>query len=199
MLWTQHQHRCIHDMIQNRDADRSKHLVRDEEALYSLADSKLQYFLFFFAIYQHPGNGIHTCTHTLALTTLPFSSITRAWLMVPFLMHGHQSFVYLPVFSSQQTHLCLKIFTLVCYSDLEYSSLSSSQTTMSLQQSTLNFTSLLLNFILEMSYFQFQFSTIGWWWSSLFLFFSQPLLFPDSEMALSFIFHCYLNVISVNT
>lgn len=30
------------------------------------------------------------------------------------------------------THLCLKIFTLVCYSDLEYSSLSSSQTTMSL-------------------------------------------------------------------
>ena len=48
MLWTQHQHRCMHDMIQNRDADGSKHPVRDEEALYSLADSKLQYFLFFF-------------------------------------------------------------------------------------------------------------------------------------------------------
>ena len=79
MLWIQHQHRCIHDMIQNRDAGRSKHLVRDKEALYSLADSKLQYFLslfFFFAIYQHPGNGIHTHAHTLALTTLPFSSIT---------------------------------------------------------------------------------------------------------------------------
>lgn len=33
-------------------------------------------FFFFFAIYQHPGNGIHTHAHTLALTTLPFSSIT---------------------------------------------------------------------------------------------------------------------------
>ena len=66
MLWTQHQHRCIHERIQNRDADGSKHPVRDEEALYSLADSKLQYFLFFFffAIYQHPGNSIHTHTHT---------------------------------------------------------------------------------------------------------------------------------------
>ena len=146
---------------------------------------------------QYTHTHIHTHTHTLALATSPFSSFTPlpglCYLSWPI---DTSLFVYLPVFSSQQTHLCLKIFPLVCSSDLGYSSPSSSQTTMCPQQSTPNFTSLVLNFILEMSsYFQFQLYTTSWWWSSLFLFLSQTLSFPGNcngfVIRLSLLFKCH--------
>lgn len=153
--------------------------------LYSLADSKLQYF--FFCNLSTLRNGIHTCTHTLALTTLPSLSIEFKCQLHGTFPDAWTPVIYLPVFSSQQIISALKIFTLVCYSDLEYSSLSSSN--YKCLSNNLHWShSLLLNFILEMSYFSIPIFTRLMVVISPFLFFSQPVISRQWNGLLSFIF-----------